>query len=644
MARDEGFTYNGYTVGGSAPTSTTEVVGPRFGWDNDVSESDEVDSFVCEFIVKGTSKSDLETKCTAMRAALRAKNQGLTIFFGATTIATYVPAVATATGWDARPSIRKLRRRTTDVGFCRGYEFRVSCIIPSNYTDPNLTPGLEAGRRTSGVSLSWDTGTRRVVTIEGKFFQTAAQLPRAKTTTAALNNPTGPIDTYCVARLAKIDPSAQWTIGRRKESDNNTQTEMVFSRDYYETIGGRFTSIPEISFRGSRLRDVTLRGVYFRTYSAGYTGSATRSATENYKDPASGGKVTAAIMLAALPAELGGALTVDTDCEIVHESVVPNEQDDKLDYIIVYRELRAQQSSESSPGKDDPDITNDQIRFFIDYTPLDDSRLPGGSGNAQGPNPFKGVPSVGGGGKPANTGNATLDKSVVPPGGGNPGEQERSTGALPTKPIMLKIDYSAELRGSYANPKNKWYTAIRPFLMGQFAANIGFAPTYLIGDHFEFEQQTNQIKAFVLCVVLPGHVLAYKREDSIVDDIGEALDPALTGEGYTYLRQQEFAERTKIARHTVTFKTGSAFDPSTLLTNSSDSNGYVVIQRSVPSTHTKTIGIPDLGVATQELTTLQFIEVSKFVSRNVGPPTGNVPNGAAVVSQSVTPPSGQGGR
>jgi hypothetical protein len=644
LARAENFTYNGYVVGGSGATATTELVGMRFTNDLEAGDADEVETFCAEFIITGSSRSDLETKVAAMKAALRAKNQALVVDWGGTTVITLSPLVATATGWDARPVLRKSLMRTRSIGFTRGFEFRVRVSIPSNYTDPNLTSQNGIGRRTSSVSLRWDAGTRRVVTISGKFHQTASSLPRAKTTTAALNNPTGTIDTYCVARLAKIDPAVQWTIGARSESDNNTQTELVFTREYYETIAGRFVATPEISFRGSRVRWVTIRGTFFRTYSSTYNGAATRGAKENYNDVATGGYAYAVTQLAALPTELGSPLTVGTDCELVSESVTPNDQDDRLEYVLVFRELLFKQS-QSAASKDDPEIVNDQIKYLLDFTPLDDSSVPA-SGGAGNPNPFSAVPALGGaGGKPAGTGaSGTLDKSSVPPvdplGGSNPGT---TSGTRPTKPVLLKIEYTAEISKTVLDPRTKWYTDIRPWLVGQWAAELGLGPTYLVGDHFDESAQDNMIHAFIVAVCLPGALIAYKLEEAIQDDIAESLDPAMTGTPYEYLRQQELPERIKYRRHTATYRTGG-FDPSVLLTESSVP-GYVVLRRSVPSYAVVTKGIADLDVAPCSLTTIQFVEEMKYVARNVGPPPGAPPNGAAVASQgSVTTPDNPGGK
>lgn len=629
MARAESFTYNSYVVGGASATATTQLVGMRFGHNLATAEADEVEEFIAEFIITGTSKADLETKVATMKAALRAKNAALLVDWGGTTVLTLNPAVATATGWDARPRLSKSRRTTRDIGYTRGFEFRVQVQIPSNYTDSNLTPGLEAGRRTSDVSLHWDNGTRRVVTIQGKFYQTAGQLPRAKTTTAASNNPTGALDTYCVARLAKIDPAAEWTIGRRDEKDNNTQTEMVFTRDYYETIAGRFVATPMISYRGSRLRDITISGTFFRTYSATYAGSPTRSASTNYNDAATGGYAYAVTQLAALAAEFGGPLVVGTDCELVAERAVPNDQDDRLDYTLVFRELQFKQSNSAS-SKDDPEIVNDVIKYFLDYTPLNDSSVPT-SGGAGGPNPFKASPSLEGsaGGKPAGTSApGTLDKSVVPPADpqSNPGT---TSGQLPVKPVMLKIEYRAEIKKTNLDLKAKWYTDIRPWLLGQWANELGIGPTYLIGDHFDESAQENVISAFVVALALPGALLAYKLDEAISDDVGEACDPALTGVPYEYLVQQETPERRKFRRHTATYKTGSAFDPSVLLTQS-QTPGYRVVRRSVPSYFTVTVGIAGLGLpAPVQLTTCSFVEELLYVARNVGSPPGAPPNGAA---------------
>lgn len=631
MARIEGFTYNGYVVGTAAPTATTELVGMRFGWDSEAGEDEEQDEFCAEFIITGTSRADLETKCTTMRAALRTKNAALSVDWGATNVASYTPLVATATGWDGRPRLRKSRKNTRDVGYTRGFEFRVQVRVPSNYVDPNLAGAAANGRRTSSVSMRWDTGNRRVVTIQGKFHEIPTKLPRQQTTTAALNNPTGTIDTYCVARLAKIDPAVQWTIGSRDEQDNNTQTEMTFKRDYYETIAGRFVSTPAIGFSGTRQRVVVFKGLFFRTYSATYDGSSTRSASVNYSDAATGALAYCTTQLAAFTLLMGGPLTVGTDCELVHEEAIPNDEDDKLEFTLVFREELFKQSNASTPGLDDADIINDSIKYVLDYTPLDDSSVPA-AGGAGGPNPFTDPPTLegSGGGKPANTGApGTLDKSVVPPSnplGGTPGT---TSGVLPTKPVSIVIEYTAEIKKTVLDPRGKWYTDIRPWLVSQWANELGFGPTYLAGEHFDEAADANTIHAYVLAVALPGDLLSYQKEEAVDDDLGSAFDGAFTGTPYEYLLQQELPERRKYRRHTATYKTGGSFNPSVLLTQTAIP-GYLVLRRSAPKYADKTVGIPGLGVPnTQKLTTISFVEELLYVARNVGLPPGTTPNGGA---------------
>jgi hypothetical protein len=644
MGRAEGFTYNNYVVGTSAPTATTQVLG-RFGWDNAADESDETDEFVCEFIITGSSASDLETKCQAMRAALRTKYQKLSVDWGANNVATYDPAVAQATGWDGKPQLSKLRRRTTDVGYTRGFMFRCRVQVPSNYSDANLsgTPAAN-GRRTSRVSMRWDATSRRVVTIEGKFHQTPGVLPRAKTTTAAANNPSGPIDDYCVKRLAKIDGSATWTIGLREEADNNTQTELAFRREYYETISGRFVATPMIGYRGTRLRDVVIRGTFFRTYSASYTGGATRSASTNYGDVATGGVAYAVTQLAALTSAQGGALTPGTDCELIHEEATPNDQDDRLDYVLVYRELNFKQSN-AAASLDDPEVVNDTIRYVLDYTPLDDSPVPA-AGGAGGPNPFAGTPSLeGAAGKPSGTGApGTLDKSVTPPQ--NPlGTVERSPGTNVTKPVLLKIFYDAEITKTATSTKlSKWYSIIRPWLLGTWAGALGLGPTYLVGDHFDESMQDNKISATVFAICLPGAVIGYKMDEAVDDHIGMAVDGAFTGTPYEYLVQQELPERRKYRRHVATYKTGGGFDPATLMTQTAIP-GYVVLRRSVPQFNQRTTGIQGLNISVQDLTTVSFVEEMIYVARNVGDAIGAVPNGGASGGTgSVEEPKNPGGQ
>ncbi len=639
MARVEGFTYGTHVIGGAAPTSNTQVVGERFGWDFDASEDDESAEFVCEFIVVGTSRADLESKCVTVLSALRTKYEKLSVDWGSTNVVTYEPAVATASGWDGHPRVRKSRRKTRSVGFVRGFEFRLRVEIPSNYTDPNLPSNPAAnGRRTSSVNLRWDAGARRVVTIEGKYHMTAAQLPRAKTATAALNNPTGPIDTYCVARLAKIDAAAQWTLAARDERDNNQLTSLVFRREYYETIAGRFVATPRVNYLPSRQRLVTIRGTFFRTYSATYDGTPTRSARTNYLDASTGGYAYAVTQLAALTAAQGGALTVGTDCELIGEDAQPNDQDDRLDYTLVFREIIFQQSRVAN-SKDDPEIVLDSILYGIEHVPLDDSPVAPGGGSTSAPNPFKPSPGAGSGGaasKPQGTTNpytGSLDKSVVPPenplGGNGPGTV---SGQLPTKPVILRIEYKATISRTVSDLKAKWTNDILPWLSGQFPAELGYAPTYLLRHEFQENAESNTIAAQVVALALPGDLIAYNLEEAVDDQLGLEADGAYTGIPHEYFVQQSLPMRKKVRRHTAFFKTGGSFDPSILLTQT-QIPGYMVVRRSAPRINTKTVGIPGFGVATVTLTGVSFVEELLYVARNVGAVSSGVPNGAPTSGQ-----------
>lgn len=625
MARVEAFTYAGYTVGGAAPTAPTQVMG-RFGWDFDAGDQDETQEFVSDFFLVGSSRADLEAKTATMLAALRTRYSKLSVDWGATNVASYDPAVANATGFEPKPSIRK-SRNLTSTGFMRGFEFRVRVQIPSNYSDANL-PGTPAagGRRTSSVNLRWDVNSRRVVTIDGVFHEVPGTLPRALTTTSQTNHPdtTKAIDTYCLARLTKIDAAASWTISARDERDNNSQAILTFRREYSETIHGRVGSQVSVIYLSSRQRQVTIRGTYLRTYS---TGVGTTGARANFLDGANGGYAFAVTQLAALDVAEGGALTVDTDCELVSESYPPNEQDDRVDYTLVFREIIWKQSNAAS-GLDDPDVAVDSVSYVLSYVPLDDSPVPDG-GAGENPNPFRATPVGGGsgsGGKPAGTGAGTLDKSVVPPdGGGAPGT---TSGTLPVKPVNLYITYKATLKKTVLDLKAKWEDDIKPWLLSQWAPELGFGPAYEVKDDFQESPDSNVISAGLQAVALPGDLLGYQVEEAVMDDLGKSFDKAATGTPYEYLVQDIFPERTKRRTHRAVYKTGSSFDPAALATQSAIP-GYVVKSRSAPSIKTTVTGMAGLGIPTQSLTAIAFSEELIYVARNVGdgaPATGGGDN------------------
>lgn len=636
MARIESFSYGDsspYVVGGAAPTATTEICG-RFGWEFSGADSEETTTFVAEFYLEGTSLADLNTKSQTLLAALRKKYQKLSIDWGASNVDTYDPAVATATGWDARPSVTK----TLDIKstrFVRGFEFRLTVDRPANYADPNL-PGTPAagGRRTSFVSLVWDTEGRRRVSIEGTWTQIPTKLPRAQTTTAQTNNPTGEIDTYCLARLTKIDPAAVWTILSRSERDNNTQTTLSFSRTYAETLNGRLGSRMRVAFKPSRLRTVVFEGAYARTYAAGVT----TSARANYEDPTNGGVATAVAALAALTAYEGGALLLGTgvgNCEMVSEEFPGNEQEDSFSYTLTFRELNFAQSQVAT-GLNDPEVVNDNITYTLKYNALDDSPLL--LGTSVGPNPFQAIPNGdGAGGKPAGTKQGTLDKSVVPPQG-TPGTQSKDSGGgvLPQKPVDIFISYEATIAKTVTDLKLKWTRDIKPWLVGQWASELGFGPQVeLVEDAFTEGLQENTISCAVHARAYPGDVIGYQLDDSVVDGLGRDFDPALTGTPYEYSVQDIFPTRTKVRTHKIVYKFGGAFDPSQLCT-ADTVPGYICRSRTLERMGTRYLGAitgdPGIVIPPVVLVFVEFSEELIYVARKVDDSSGSQPNGGASVN------------
>lgn len=621
--RVESFSYNALVIGGAAQQATTEIL-DRFGFDEDESTEGCAATFVCRFIYKATTSALLNSGAQTMLASLRTPNAALTVDW-ATNVMTFDPAVGVSTGFLQAPSVEKDRDHPGNTPLSRVFTFRCRVQLPPNYTGA-------AGRRASSVNLHYDVDQRRVVTISGLYTQIPALTSRAALLAA--------IDAFATTRLALVAAGAVWVVTRRDEPDDNFQATCSFSRDYAEVAaGGRRGSTITPGKGPGGLRMITIQGTYYRTKTA-EGGGADVAASVNYAHATTGGLAYAVIQLAALTTAQGGALTVGTNCELHSETATPNEQDDRVDYTLVYRELIFTQSRASTPGFDDPEIFDDSITFIAIRNPLDDSPIPppGGSGQGAVAQPSVPIAQPGGGSTvspPAPGGSGGNPGTVSPPNVANGSNGSTGGTTQAQKPVDLWIRYKAIISKGVLSLRAKWEADILPFLVQRFPTQLGFPPAVLIAEEHDFVETTNEITATVHAQALPGDVIAFKISMTTNRHLGLNHDGTFNGQADNYLLQQELPAGT--ARRTVTamWKSGGSFKlaPGCPLETRSQVPGYIVMDRSYADVVDKIVGVPGLGIATQPLSGGAMIEdllfASSLIAGSTDPAGGKTPTGGA---------------
>lgn len=350
MSTPDSFTYGAEVVGGASPTHNTEVLS-HYMFTTNEDDAQFVARFAVRVTPSGTATTDwtnLATACQAVEAALRKRYSKLTINWGAINQETFDPDVnagtAPSSGFDQEPNLRKLTKEEfPNSGNARGYEFRVSLSQYPNYTDAF---GPANGRRQVDVTMHYDVNGRLVVSMRGVWTQVPTALARAQFL-SAFDGASG----YAAYRLSKInatEPGASaytWTVTNRDESDPNSLSTLTFSRTYEQHVNGRRGSTIDVAFSDIGGRVVTIRGTYYRTVSGaggayGNVFGTAGSSLTNYGAASTGGIPYATTQLAGLTAAQGGALSTAQNAKLIRDPlIVTNEQDDRTDYTLVYREM-----------------------------------------------------------------------------------------------------------------------------------------------------------------------------------------------------------------------------------------------------------------------------------------------------------------
>jgi hypothetical protein len=612
MARDDSFTYGSETVGGASATHSTEILNHymfRTGEDDA--------QFVVRFslnVPNGTPTAvytAMQTARQSLESNLRMRYQRLQINWGGVYQEIFDPNVSAGTlpssGFDQEPELSKLSAdEFPQSGNSQAYEFRVRCGRPPNYTDAF---GAANGRRQVDANLHYDVNEQLVVTMTGEWTQVPSALARDEFL-AIFDGSTG----YANYRLGLIDTSDgqsnTWTLTRREESDPNSLALLRFVREYSQHQYGRRGSAYSIRYTESGQRIVTIQGTYLRTYTGSEFGTAAAS-TVNYGDGTNGGQAYAVTQLAALTTAQGGTLVVGQTCELIGVPIVrTNQQDDRTDYTLVYRELLFKQSS-SGNFLDDPNVVNDAVLFKSFFVPTADSPTPGDAAAQpppqnyianQVPSAFAAAPQLSAMGVVAG---------ILP---ANSAGLAASTPA--TKPVSIGIFYEAFIKKTVPDLRAYWDSFLLGYLVSTTSGILGYSGGELVTYEFSAEETTWKITGAVVMRAYTSPVVSFLFTLGQSDDLGLRVDAAFTGTPHEYLVQQALPKSFMSRRVEAVYLTNGNFSLDQFV-SPPVTQGWVKLLNAKPDTRSVVQGIPSQGVPQIQLTRAVLEESFVWVARNV---------------------------
>jgi len=605
-------------IGGSAPTHTTAVL------DHYMFTTNEDDAeFVCRFVVQvtpsGNANTDynaLNAACQAVESALRKRYQRLEVDWGAGANAVLLldpdttnGALTTETmGFSAEPTLDKIKD-WPNSGEARGYEFRVRIGRVPNYTDAY---GAAAGRRQVDVNLHYDVDGRLVVTMTGSWTQVPSALARAQ---FLAQFPTG----YAAYRLGLINStdagqsSDTWTITKSEASDPNDLSILRFTYEFSQHVNGRRISTIEIFYTESGQRIITIRGTYLRTITGSVFGVAAASSA-NFLDAGTGGYAYAVgTTLPGLVTAQGGPLTVGQNCELLREPyVTTNEEDDRTDYALIFRELIQQQSIAAGAFLDDPNIVNDSIELAVQFNEVNDS---------PGPPPAISTPA------PGASGATTL------------GPQNQSAApVVPAKPVDMFVNYSAFFVKSLTDCYSYFQDNVLPLLVETLTEEFNLTGVEFVSFKESTVRTDHRVGGMLHIRAYGASVIVFSCTIGLFNDLGLRVDPAFSGNPHEYLVQQALPRTTMSRRIEAVSKAGT-FDINQYATKPAQ-QGWVLLTNALPATATKVLGIPALGVPQQPLTYSVLEENLIWVAKNVGQAGGGTTTGGGGGGGTPTPTGG----
>lgn len=533
-------------------------------------------------------------------------------------------------GFDQEPHLEKLRDFPNSAN-ARGYEFRVRVGLPPNYVDAF---GPAAGRRQVDATLRYDTQDRQVVEMTGEWTQVPSAYARQQFL-AVVDGATG----YANYRLGLVnaaigESSDTWTVAQRNESDPQSLTTLRFVRQYVQHVNGRRGSAYSIRFTESGQRFITIQGVYLRTYTGSSFGSGATSSA-NYTDGTNGGQAFAVTTLAVLPTGDGGPLTVGQDCELLGIPVVrTNEQNDRTDYTLVYRELLFKQSSAAGNFLDDPNVVNDSVIFEAAYTPNADSPLPTAAADLPGPGDASSPSATLGGLSNFSDTGGTVFGVLNPSAGG--GSKGASTPAQ--KPVTIAVYYESFLAKTVTGLRAYWLTNLLPYLLSKTSTQLGFSGGELVDYRFRADPTMNKIGATVLMRAYQGSVVSFVSSLARQNDTGVRVDAAFTGEDHAYLVQQALRKSFMSRRVEAVYLTSGAFTLDQFV-SPQKMTGWVKLADAQPDLTTRVLGIPSQGVPQVSLTRAVLEEQFVWVATNVAGAAGAAVGTPAGAPSGFTPSS-----
>jgi len=581
-------------------------------------------------------------------------------------------------GFSAEPTCQKLGD-FPNSGEARGYEFRVKVGRPPNYTD---TYGPAAGRRQVDVSFHFDLNQRLVATVSGVWTQVPSALARNQflsqidsyvayrlsllanagpvgglvtvagtsvtgsgtsflqiapgtvvwfgsqpgTSYTVSGSPPPSSDTSLTLNGAFSGPSGstsmivgQWAITARDESDPNDLSVLRFTRTYGQHVFGRLDSDVNIFYGPQKMRTVTIRGSCVRTMAGSQYGSA-NSALANFLDSTNGGQAYAeATTLPNLAASQGGPLTVGQDCYLLTTPTVEyKEQQDRVDYTLVYQELIQQQSLAAAPYLNDPNIRGDTIVVGVSFQELDDTPEPPAVSSLLGPNGEAPQSAQASNPGPLTT-QDNSSGSLPNPGtiaGSGPGTQASATPAV--KPVTLLFNYQAYFdKDNVTDCYAYWVSHVKPLLyqvlVQEFALGQG---SELVILSEKTDRTKNQVTADGQIRAYSANVVNFLYTQGNVNDLGVRADAAFAGTPHAYLVQQGLPRSTMTRVIQAIYKTGT-YDLTRFVTPPSLGPGWVPLRNATPKVTNRIKGIPQQGIQTQPLTYAELNEDLLWVAVNV---------------------------
>lgn len=374
--------------------------------------------------------------------------------------------------------------------------------------------------------------------------------------------------------------------------------EFGMPADNVNTSFRRYSTV-SINYSPSRVRTVTINGVYTANSTDGTTGSYAqyRAQILTYGQTVTSG------------------LDSNATWEVIGEPDISRNETDKVtQFTIVYKEIIQDQSA---AGLDDQDIVDPVMVISVQRV------RPGDSSSGQ---------IVASGGGSESTGWALVDPNgtiAAPIGIPTPTD----TAGHAIRPAIITISYQCAInKERTTNLSAKWNSTIRSFLIFTAGDISGYSVT-LVDEKVSYDQYENRISAEMQFLGYTGSV--YSQTITVSDSIeyGINLVPVWTRDEYDYYEYKGPAKRFRTCEEE-SERSASSADPNKMLDGSlvfkkggkakniASPDNWVLISR-VPSVAVKEVGFGRKLIATVKVTTVLQYRNKKTPSKaNAGGVTG----------------------